>query len=116
MVSVEEILAAQHLVEKVRVRDVLLNYLMSIVRATRASELLDLGVSPRGAGALYRSAQAMAFLRGRDYCVPDDVKKLAVSVLSHRVVVSPNYSSNLQRSEEAEAIILELVDGVEVPL
>jgi MoxR-like ATPase len=116
VVSDEEILAAQHLVEKVRIRDVLLDYIMSIVRATRESELLDLGVSPRGAGSLYRSAQALAFLNGRDYCVPDDVKKLAVSVLSHRVVVSPNYSSNLQRSEEAEAIILELVDGVEVPL
>jgi len=116
VVSDEEILAAQHLVEKVRIRDVLLDYIMSIVRATRESELLDLGVSPRGAGALYRSAQALAFLNGRDYCVPDDVKKLAASVLSHRVVVSPNYSSNLQRSEEAEAIILELVDGVEVPL
>lgn len=116
VVSDEEILSAQGLVEKVRLTDVLLDYIMSIVRATRESELLDLGVSPRGAGALYRAAQALAFLKGRDYCVPDDVKSLAVSVLSHRVVVSPNYSSNLQRSEETEAIILELVDGVEVPL
>jgi len=116
VVSDEEILAAQSLVEGVRIRDVLLDYIMSIVKATRESELLDLGVSPRGAVALYRSSQALAFLRGRDYCVPDDVKSLTGPVLSHRVVVSSNYSSPLQRSEEAEAIILELVDGVEVPL
>jgi len=116
VVSGEMILAAQSLVEGVRIRDVLLDYIMSIVKATRESELLDLGVSPRGALALYRSSQALAFLRGRDYCVPDDVKNLAGPVLSHRVVVSSNYSSPLQRSEEAETIILELVDGVEVPL
>lgn len=116
VVSDEEILSAQRLVEEVRIRDVLLDYIMSIVKATRESELLDLGVSPRGAMALYRSAQALAFLKGRDYCIPDDVKGLAGAVLSHRVVVSSNYTSPLQRSDEAEAIILELVDGVEVPL
>jgi MoxR-like ATPase len=116
VVSGEEILSAQSLVGQIRIKDLLLDYIMSIVRATRKSELLDLGVSPRGAAALYRSAQALAFLRGRDYCVPDDVKKLTSSVLSHRVVVSSNYSSPLQRSEEAEAIVSELVDGVEVPI
>jgi len=116
VVSDEEILSAQRLVERVTIKDILLDYIMSIVKATRESEMLDLGVSPRGALALYRSAQALAFLRGRDYCIPDDVKSLAISVLSHRVVVSPNYTSPLQRSEEAEAIILELVDNVEVPL
>ena len=116
VVTGEEILSAQGLVGQVRVKDLLLDYIMSIVRATRESDLLDLGVSPRGAAALYRSAQALAFLNGRDYCVPDDVKQLASSVLSHRVVVSSNYSSPLQRSEEAEAIVSELVDGVEVPI
>jgi MoxR-like ATPase len=116
VVSDEEILSAQRLVEGVRIRDVLLDYIMSIVKATRESELLDLGVSPRGAVALYRSAQALAFLKGRDYCIPDDVKGLAAAVLSHRVVVSSNYTSPLQRTDEAEAIILELVDSVEVPL
>ena len=116
VVSDEEILSAQRLVEKVSIRDVLLDYIMSIVNATRKCEVLDLGVSPRGAVALYRSAQALAFLKGRDYCVPDDVKQLAGSVLAHRVVVSSNYTSPLQSSEEAKAIILDLVDGVEVPL
>jgi MoxR-like ATPase len=116
VVSDEEILAAQRLVEQVRIRDVLLDYIMSIVKATRDCEALDLGVSPRGAVALYRSAQALAFLKGRDYCIPDDVKQLTGSVLAHRVVVSSNYTSPLQRSEEAEAIISDLVDSIEVPL
>jgi MoxR-like ATPase len=89
---------------------------MAVVKLTRETELLELGVSSRGAMALFRSAQALAFLQGRDYCVPDDVKSLAVSVLSHRVIVSSNYSSPLPRSEEAEAIIMDLMDGVAVPL
>jgi MoxR-like ATPase len=116
VVSAEEILAAQQLVKEVRVEDVLLDYLMSLVKLTRETESLELGVSSRGAMALFRSAQALAFLQGRDYCVPDDVKSLAVSVLSHRVIVSSNYSSPLPQSEEAEAIILDLMDGVAVPI
>ena len=60
------------------VQPVLLKYLMALVAATRESEFLALGVSTRGAMSLYRGSQAMAFLRGRDYVTPDDVKSLAV--------------------------------------
>jgi MoxR-like ATPase len=116
VVGGEEILEIQRQVEHVRLEEPLLDYLMAIVRGTRASEFLDLGVSPRGAIALYRSAQAHALLRGRDYCVPDDVKKLAVAVVSHRIVVSSKYASPFQQSEEAEEIIRDLIGQIEVPL
>jgi MoxR-like ATPase len=112
----EEILELQKVVELVNVEESLLNYLMAIVTGTRESEYLDLGVSPRGAMALYRSAQAHALLRGRDYCIPDDIKGLAPPVLSHRVLVSSQYSSPLQRSEESEAIVSELVNHIPVPI
>jgi len=116
VVTVDQILRAQKVTEAVQVEESLLGYLMSIVRGTRAHELLDLGVSPRGAMALYRSAQALAFQRGRDYCVPDDIKSLAVPVLAHRVVVSSKFASPLHGSEEAALILQELVSQVEVPV
>lgn len=116
VVSAEEILEAQELVESVEVTELLLEYVMTLVQATRNTEFLSLGISPRGAMALYRAAQALALLRGRSYCVPDDVKQLVVSVFSHRVIVSPKYSSPLPRSQQAESIIEELMEEVEVPL
>ena len=112
----EEILELQKAVEQVKVEEILLNYLMAIVKGTRESEYLDLGVSPRGAMALYRSAQALALMRGRNYCVPDDIKALTVAVLAHRLLVSSQYSSPLHRSEESEAIITDLVSHVPVPI
>jgi MoxR-like ATPase len=114
-VTVEEILEAQNRVEAVRVDESLLDYLMKIVQATREHQLLDLGVSPRGAMSLFRAAQALSFLRGRDYCTPDDFKSLAVHVLAHRVVVSSQLASPLQVSEEAELVIRELVEEIDVP-
>ena len=115
VVTVEEILEAQNGVESVRVDEALLDYLMKIVQATREHQLLDLGVSPRGAMSLFRAAQALSFLRGRDYCTPDDFKSLAVHVLAHRVVVSSRLASPLQVSEEAELVIRELVEEIDVP-
>lgn len=116
VLTAEEILDTQRQVEKVEVKDILLEYIMSLVQATRNSEYLALGISPRGAMALYRAAQALALLRGRTYCIPDDIKQLAAPVFSHRVIVSPKYSSPLQRSQEAETIIEGLMEEVEVPL
>jgi len=116
VMTAEEILEAQRQVEKVEVAEVLLEYLMALVRSTRDSEYLTLGISPRGAMALYRAAQAKAFSNGRQYCIPDDLKQLAGPVFSHRVIVSSRHSSPLGQSEESEAIIQELIDKVEVPL
>ena len=116
VVSGEEILQAQKMVEEVQVRDELLEYIMALVERTRNSEFLDLGISPRGAMALYRAAQAVAFLEGRSYCIPDDIKQLVVPVFSHRVIVSSRYSTPLQRTAEEEAIITEMMEEIEVPL
>jgi MoxR-like ATPase len=116
VVTAEEIIEAQHHIERIQVEEILLDYVMAIVNATRHSEYLDLGMSPRAAMALYRSAQALAFLEGRGYCLPDDIKQLAVPVIAHRVVVSSKYASPLQQSEESETIVSELVNEIEVPL
>ncbi len=116
VISAQEVQEAQKLIEKVEVEDSLLDYLMTLVEATRKSEFLTLGVSPRGAMALYQAAQARAFSQERYYCIPDDFKRLAVPVFSHRVIVSAKYSSPLQSREESDAIIQGLIDEVEIPL
>lgn len=112
----EDILAAQAAVRDVRVDESLLDYVMAIVEATRRSEFLLIGASPRGALALRRAAQALAYFEGRDYCIPDDIKRLALPVLAHRVIVSSKYSSPYRRSEEAEAILAEILASIEIPL
>jgi MoxR-like ATPase len=116
VMSAAELLEAQRLVDKVEMDDLLLEYLMALVTATRNSEDLALGVSPRGAMSLYRAAQSRAFIQGRYYCIPDDVKQLAIAVFSHRVIVSTKHSSPLQKTEESQAILQELIEEVEVPL
>ena len=116
VVDADEVLAAQREAEKVVVAESLLEYVMALVEKTRKAEYLDLGISPRGTMALYRSAQALAFVEGRSYCIPDDFKRLVVPIFSHRVMVSSKYCSPLPRSEEAESIIRGLMEEVEVPL
>jgi MoxR-like ATPase len=112
----EEVLALQEEVKKIHVEETLLDYALAIVEKTRHSELLNLGVSPRGYIALLRAAQAYALVQGRDYCLPDDIKCLVPAVLAHRVVVNNRFASTLRRNEEAEMILLEILDSVEVPL
>jgi len=80
-----DILELQQLVTRVRVDDALVDYLLRIVDATRQTDGVELGISPRGALALFRSAQALALIEGRDYCIADDIHDLAVPVLAHRV-------------------------------
>jgi MoxR-like ATPase len=111
-----DVLEMQHAVTRVRVDDSLVNYTLQIVRKTRESEHLSLGVSPRGSQMLYRAAQAMAFLDRRDYCVPEDFKPLAVPVFAHRVVVNALYSSTLKKSDQADQVIREIVESVPVPI
>jgi MoxR-like ATPase len=112
----DDILEAQAAVLRVRMDDALLDYLMAIVEATRRSEFLIIGASPRGSLALHRAAQALAFYEGRDYTIPDDIKRLVLPVLAHRVIVSSKYSSPHRRSEEAESILAEILRSIEVPL
>src|SRR3974390_2759516 len=111
-----DVLEMQHAVQKIRVDDSLVNYALEIVRRTRESEFLSLGVPPRGAQALYRAAQAMAFLEGQSYCTPEDFKPLVVSVFAHRVVVNGLYASTLKKSEQAEQVLREIVESVPVPV
>ena len=111
-----EVVELQHAVATVSVDDALVRYLMRIVAATRDSEMLDLGVSPRGTLSLFRAAQALALGEERTYCIPDDIKRLVVPVFAHRIVVSSRFSSSLRRSEEAEAVLNEILKTVSVPL
>ncbi|MGB8507570.1 MAG: MoxR family ATPase [Pyrinomonadaceae bacterium] len=117
VMSGEDVLDLQRSVATVSVDDALVDYLMRIVAATRDSEMLDLGVSPRGTLALFRAAQSLALTEGRDYCVPDDIKRLVLPVFAHRLVVNSRFSSSLhRRSEEAEAVLREIMKTVSVPL
>jgi MoxR-like ATPase len=116
VLSGADVLEMQHAVTQVRVDESLVSYALSIVRKTRESEQLSLGVSPRGSQMLYRSAQAMAFLDGRNFCTPEDIKPLVVPVFAHRVVVNGLYSSTLKKSEQAEQVIKEIVESTPVPM
>ena len=98
---------------QIKVEDSINHYVLDIVEATRRCEDLHVGVSPRGALALYRAAQASAMVAGRSYVVPDDVKSLAIPVLAHRVI-SKGYLHGGQR-EAIEALIQRLVDDIPVP-
>jgi len=111
-----DVIAMQDEVTRVKVDDSLVDYALEVVRRTRESEALSLGVSPRGALMLYRAAQAMAYLDGRSYCTPSDFKSLATPAFSHRVVVNVRYTSSLKKSEQAETILGHILDSVPVPL
>jgi MoxR-like ATPase len=113
VLTCEQIVGLQQEVRRVEVEDSINDYLLDIVQATRRCEELHVGVSTRGALALYRAAQAAALLAGRGYVVPDDIKTLAVPVLAHRVI-SKGYLHGDQRAA-VEALIERLVDEVSVP-
>ncbi len=116
VMSATDVLELQEAVTEVSVDDAIVDYLMRIVAATRASEMLDLGVSPRGTLALFRAAQALALTEERSYCLPDDIKRLVIPVFAHRLTVSSRYSSAMRRSEEAEAVLHEIMKTISVPL
>ncbi|MBZ5524113.1 MAG: MoxR family ATPase [Acidobacteriia bacterium] len=111
-----DILAMQEEVKGIKVDDSLVDYALEIVRRTRESESLSLGVSPRGSLMLYRAAQAMAYLDGRAFATPHDFKSLAVAVFAHRVVTNARYSSTLKKSAQSDTIIRDIIDTVPVPL
>jgi len=108
--------ALQEAVPRVKVDESLLDYALAIVDKTRASEQLSLGVSPRGSVMLHRAAQGRAFLAGRDYCLPDDFKQLIVPVFAHRVIVNSRYVSTQKKSQQADAILSDIVESTPVPL
>ena len=112
VVTLEEVFAAQEAVKDVYVDPLVSNYIVDIARATREHADVYLGASPRGSLGLFRAGQGLAAVSGRDYVVPDDVKRLAESVLSHRVIVSP---AARIRSVDTRAIVAGILDYVPVP-
>jgi MoxR-like ATPase len=116
VLSGADVLEMQEAVKHIRVDESLVTYALEIVKRTRESESLSLGVSPRGAQALYRAAQAMAFLDGRSFCTPEDFKPLAVPVFAHRVIVSQSFGSTAKKSEQADQVVKEIVESVAVPV
>jgi MoxR-like ATPase len=115
VMSGQEVIAMQQLVDEIRVEDEILTYVMAIVTATRNSDHLRLGISPRGALFLVRAAKAKAFMEGRDYCIPDDVKTLVLPVLSHRIIPASGYGIDGYR-EESEKLLMEITEHIPVPL
>lgn len=117
VMTLDELMAAQSEAEQVAVADKLTDYILQIVRKTRASRDLLLGVSPRGAQGFFRAVQARALVAGRPYATPDDVKRVAMPVLSHRVLASSPapFDGGPSRRREQEAI-QKILDEVPVPL
>ncbi len=111
----ETLAGLQDAVETVSISDSLLDYAMEFVEQTRKSPRLEVGVSTRGGIAWYRAAQARALVDGRDYCVPDDFKELAVPALAHRVVLNSAHDSLAASREEAEAAISEIAARISIP-
>ncbi len=116
VLTAEEITAAQQTVHQIRVDDALMDYMLAIVERTRTSESLALGVSPRGAQALYRASQALAMLEGREFVIPDDIKRLVVPVFAHRVVINTRAMLTQRSTEVAEKILQEILTLVDVPI
>lgn len=117
VMDAETALAAIAGVTQVRVDPALVDYVLDIAAATRDRGRFLLGLSTRAAQGMYRAAQACAALAGRDYCIPDDIKRLAVPVFAHRVVPVPTASAAAAAgdADEAEERIRAVVDAVDVP-
>jgi MoxR-like ATPase len=89
---------------------------MEIVVATRNSEMLDFGVSPRGSLALRRAAQALAFTEDRSYCIADDVKRLTIPIFGHRVAINSRYLSRNGNGVDSDSVLAEIIRTVRVPI
>jgi MoxR-like ATPase len=115
VIAIDEVIAMQRVADGVKFDDSLVAYLLAIVGETREHEAVEIGVSPRGAIALRRMAQARALLDGRDYCIPEDVRDLAVDVLAHRLIVDPRGLRH-RGGEETVWILREILDRTSIPL
>lgn len=112
--TTEAIISARNDVRKITVSDAIKDYIVRITAETRVSENIRLGVSPRGTLALMRASQAYAALEGRDFVLPDDVKELAVPVLSHRII--SRSQNTIRISESNETIIEYILERLPAPL
>ncbi|NDI35535.1 AAA family ATPase [Chengkuizengella sediminis] len=112
VIDIEKITSLQDEIKNVKITEDIETYMLAIIYATRESELIETGVSPRGTLAFMRAIQAKAFLNGRNYCLPEDVIELAPYILSHRLMLS---TEGMLKSTKSE-IIREIVQSIEVPV
>ena len=111
--NADEVLELQKLVQAVNVENSLAEYMLELTTRTRSHAELTLGVSTRGALTLYRAAQAIAFVEGRNYVIPDDIKQVAIPVLAHRVVCRGVLREG--HRQRATQILKSLMDSIAVP-
>lgn len=109
----ENVLKIREEVEKVHVDDSIYDYILNIVRATREHRDLYLGCSPRGTLALFNNSRALAFIRGREYVVPDDVKELVLCTLAHRLILK---SEARIQGKTQESVLTEILRSIKVPV
>lgn len=109
-ISTDDVLAMQQEVRNIRVTDQVKEYIVKLVASTREDRNTTLGISPRGSIALYKAAKAFAYIYDREYATPDDVKNVAVSVLSHRIILSPQGKSMFGSNEEYISNLLKTCD------
>ena len=112
VITVEELLSLQEGVKQAHVDDLIKEYIVALVTASRKHPDVYLGASPRGALALYRTGRAWAALEGRDYVIPDDIKTLAQPTLAHRIIISP---SARIKNVDARAVVDEILRSTPVP-
>jgi MoxR-like ATPase len=113
VLHVDQLRHLQHVARNIRVDDAISDYMLELIHTTRHHEQLQLGVSTRGAITLYRAVQALALVESRNYVIPDDVKRLAVPVLAHRIVVKGVLHEG--RRDRAKMIVNQIVSKTAVP-
>ncbi|MBI5497181.1 MAG: AAA family ATPase [Deltaproteobacteria bacterium] len=111
----QSVIVLQGMVRMVRVESVVADYLLALVRRTREHPMVELGVSPRGSHAFLRAVQARAFVAGRGYVIPDDVKAMADAALTHRLLLRGG-SDGREARDAARAVITEIVETQDVPV
>lgn len=115
VLTAEEVVALQDGVGEVRVDDSVAHYMLSLVHATRKMDYIQLGASPRASVAFYEACQARAVVEGRDYVTPDDVKRMAVPVLSHRIIVRSRAGDPSASARARSAAIVDALKKTPVP-
>lgn len=106
-ITLDEVMALQQVCAEVTVEESLQRYILDLVRATRTHSEITLGVSPRGSVAFHRAVQALAYLEGRSYAIPDDVKQLAPHVLTHRLIPAGQH--------RPQRLVADLLDSTPIP-
>ncbi len=110
-----EIIEMQKKVPEIYADESILDYIIEIINGTRFNPKIEIGVSPRGSIYLFKASQALAMINGRDFVIPDDVKKIAPYVLPHRIILRSRESGKINSFRENKKIIEEILEEVPVP-